>query len=133
MNLDKSQSRQASKQKGTWDRATTSRIGETFQWLLVPPQPTPQSPLEWQQTRLTGTDPLTARASKRLSSDGQTATQFTPTFLRQALDMISQWRGNHGAVKQLVEDFARYPYLQRLRDTDVVLGAMRDGVSSVTW
>jgi hypothetical protein len=33
----------------------------------------------------------------------------------------------------LVEDFARYPYLQRLRDTDVLLGAESDGVSSVTW
>ena len=133
LNLDKSQSRQAATQKGTWDRATTSRIGETFQWLLVPTQPTPQSPLEWQQTRLTGPDPLAARASKRLSTDGQMATQFTPTFLRQALDTVPLWRGNHVAVKQLVEDFARYPYLQRLRDTDVLLGAMREGVSSMTW
>ena len=44
--------------------------------------------------------------------------QFTATFLRQALDTIPLWRGNHVAVKQLVEDFARYPYLQRLRDGD---------------
>jgi hypothetical protein len=36
-------------------------------------------------------------------------------------------------VKQLVEDFARYPYLQRLRDGDVLLSAMREGVASVTW
>lgn len=43
------------------------------------------------------------------------------------------WRGNHVAVKQLVEDFARYAYLQRLRDGDVLLSAMREGVSSVTW
>ena len=38
----------------------------------------------------------------------------------------SLWRGNHVAVKQLVEDFARYPYLQRLRDGDVLLAAMRE-------
>src|SRR5208283_4493999 len=31
------------------------------------------------------------------------------------------------------EDFARYPYLQRLRDGDVLLSAMREGVSTVTW
>ena len=31
LNLDKSQSRQATTQKATWDRTTTSRIGETFQ------------------------------------------------------------------------------------------------------
>ena len=133
LNLDKSQSRQAATQKGTWDRTTTSRIGETYQWLLVPTQPSPQTVLEWQQTRLTGSDALAARASKKLRNDGQMVAQFTATFLRQALDTIPLWRGNHVAVKQLVEDFARYPYLQRLRDGDVLLSAMREGVSSVTW
>jgi hypothetical protein len=133
LNLDKSQSRQAATQKGTWDRTTTNRIGETYQWLLVPTQPGPQAALEWQLTRLSGADALAARASKKLRNDGQMVAQFTATFLRQALDTIPLWRGNHVAVKQLVEDFARYPYLQRLRDGDVLLGAMREGVSAVTW
>ena len=73
------------------------------------------------------------RASKKLRNDGQMVSQFPATFLRQALDSIPLWRGNHVTVRQLVEDFARYPYLQRLRDTEVLLGAMREGVSSVTW
>jgi hypothetical protein len=133
LNLDKSQSRQAATQKATWDRTTAIRIGETFQWLLVPTQPSPQAALDWQQTRLAGADPLAARASKKLRNDGQMVAQFTATFLRQALDSIPLWRGNHVAVKQLVEDFARYPYLQRLRDGDVLLSAMREGVASVTW
>jgi hypothetical protein len=60
-------------------------------------------------------------------------TQFTPTFLRQALDTIPLWRGNHVAAKQLVEDFARYPYLQRLREGEVLLSSMRDGVALMTW
>ena len=133
MNLDKSQSRQAATQKASWDRTTTSRIGETFQWLLVPTQPSPQAALEWQQTRLAGADALAVRASRKLRNDGQMVAQFTATFLRQALDTIPLWRGNHVAVKQLVEDFARYPYLQRLRDEDVLLSSMREGVSLVTW
>jgi hypothetical protein len=133
LNLDKSQSRQAATQKASWDRTTTSRIGETFQWLLVPTQPNPQAALEWQQTRLAGADPLAVRASRKLRNDGQMVAQFTATFLRQALDTIPLWRGNHVAVKQLVEDFARYPYLQRLRDEDVILSSMREGVSLVTW
>jgi hypothetical protein len=133
LTLDKSQSRQAATQKATWDRTTTSRISETYQWLLVPTQPNPQAPLEWQQTRLTGSDTLAARACKKLRNDGQMVAQFTATFLRQAMDTVPLWRGNHAFVKQLVEDFARYPYLQRLRDGDVLLNAMREGVSSVTW
>ncbi len=43
------------------------------------------------------------------------------------------WRGNSVSVKQLADDFAQYLYLPRLRDTDVLLAAVRDGVASLTW
>jgi hypothetical protein len=36
-------------------------------------------------------------------------------------------------VKQLVEDFARYLYLPRLKDSVVLLDAIRDGVNLLTW
>jgi len=133
LNLDKSQSRQAATQKATWDRTTTSRVGETFQWLLVPTQPNAQAPVDWQQSRLSGLDPLAIRACKKLRNDSQMVMQYAPTLLRQELDKIPLWRGNHVGVKQLVEDFARYPYLQRVRTPDVLLDSMRDGVALVTW
>jgi hypothetical protein len=37
------------------------------------------------------------------------------------------------AIKQLVEDFARYLYLPRLKDSSVLLGAIRDGLALLTW
>ncbi len=43
------------------------------------------------------------------------------------------WRGDRVSVKQLADDFAQYLYLPRLRDTDVLLAAMRDGVATITW
>jgi hypothetical protein len=46
---------------------------------------------------------------------------------------VPLWRGDHVAVKQLVEDFARYLYLPRLRDPSVLLGAVRDGLRLVSW
>jgi hypothetical protein len=49
------------------------------------------------------------------------------------LDKIPLWRGDHVAVKQLVEDFARYLYLPRLKDSSVLLDAIRDGVNLLTW
>ena len=49
------------------------------------------------------------------------------------LDRVPLWRGDHVAVKQLVEDFARYLYLPRLKDSTVLLGAIRDGVGLLTW
>jgi hypothetical protein len=36
-------------------------------------------------------------------------------------------------IKQLVEHFASYLYLPRLKDSSVLLGAVRDGVSLLTW
>ena len=43
------------------------------------------------------------------------------------------WRGDSVSVKQLADDFAQYLYLPRLRDTDVLLAAVRDGVAAITW
>jgi hypothetical protein len=49
------------------------------------------------------------------------------------LDRIPLWRGDHVAVKQLVEDFARYLYLPRLKNSAVLLGAISAGLSLLTW
>ena len=40
---------------------------------------------------------------------------------------------NHVPIRQLVEDFARYLYLPRLQTTTVLLNAIRDGLSLLTW
>jgi hypothetical protein len=49
------------------------------------------------------------------------------------LDRVPLWRGDHVAVKQLVEDFARYLYLPRLKASIVLLESIRDGVNLITW
>jgi hypothetical protein len=46
---------------------------------------------------------------------------------------VPLWRGDLVSVKQLVDDFAQYLYLPRLRDTGVLLAAVSDGVASLTW
>ena len=43
------------------------------------------------------------------------------------------WRGDHVAVAQLVDDFARYLYLPRLKNPSVLVGAVRDGLACVIW
>jgi hypothetical protein len=49
------------------------------------------------------------------------------------LDRVPLWPGDHVTIKQLVEHFACYSYLPRLKDSSVLLGAVRDGVSLLTW
>lgn len=36
-------------------------------------------------------------------------------------------------LKQLAEDFSKYLYLPRLRDEDVLLGTVRNGLERLTW
>lgn len=133
LNLDPLQVKQAETQKGSADGMVTAWLPETYQWLLVPVQATPQSPITWQALRLTGAEALAVRACKKLKSDELLLTGFAASRLRMELDRIPLWRGNHVPVKQLAEDFARYIYLPRLKESSVLLGAIRDGVSLLTW
>jgi predicted AAA+ superfamily ATPase len=133
LNLDPQQVKQAEAQKTSTDGTVTARLPETYQWLLVPVQATPQSPVTWQPLKLSGTEALAVRASKKLKGDELMLTSFAATRLRMELDRIPLWRGNHVAVKTLAEDFARYIYLPRLKESSVLLDAVRDGVSLLTW
>jgi len=133
LNLDPHQVRQAETQKQAADGAVTARLPETYQWLLVPEQANPQALIAWQAIRLSAGDALAARASKRLRSDELLVTTLGSTILRKHLDDVPLWRGEHVAVKQLVEDFARYLYLPRLAGPEVLVQAIRDGVALLTW
>jgi predicted AAA+ superfamily ATPase len=133
LNLDPQQVKQAETQVKAADGAVTARLPETYQWLLVPMQEKPQDSIKWQALRLSGTDPLAVRASKRLRGDELLLTGFASTRLRMELDRVPLWRGDHVAIKQLAEDFARYVYLPRLKDTMVLAEAIRDGVGLLTW
>ena len=53
--------------------------------------------------------------------------------LRTELDRIPLWTGNHVSIKQLCEYMARYLYLPRLRDEQVLLAAIQEGVASLMW
>jgi hypothetical protein len=133
LNLTPQQVRQAEEQKESADKAVAARLPETYQWLLVPVQASPEAAVEWQALRLTGSDALAVRASKKLRSDELLITSFAGTRLRMELDRVPLWGGDHVEIKQLTEDFARYVYLARFRDSPVVLGAIRDGVALLTW
>jgi predicted AAA+ superfamily ATPase len=133
LDLSPHQVKQAETQKTSADSSVTARLPETYQWLIVPTQANPQSALEWQAIRLSGQEALAVRASKKLRSDELLIMGFASSRLRLELDRVPLWRGDHVSVRQLVEDFARYLYLPRLKDSEVLLGAIRDGFGLLTW
>jgi hypothetical protein len=133
LNLDHQQLTQAKAQLESANGAVIARLPEAYQWLLVPVQTSPQTPVQWQALRLSGQEALAVRASKKLRNDELLVTAFAGTSLRRELDRIPLWRGNHVGIKQLVEDFGRYVYLPRLADPAVLVSAIRDGVGLLTW
>ena len=74
-----------------------------------------------------------ARAAKRLRADDYLITVLAGTLLKRELDTIPLWRGEHVGLKQLSEDFASYLYLPRLKDSQVLLEAVKDGLRLLTW
>ena len=133
LDLSPHQVKQAGTQKTAADGAVTARLPETYQWLLVPGQDTPQAPIQWQAIRLTGQDALAVRASKKLKSADLLVTSYGATLLRMELDRVPLWRGDHVGIRQLIEDFARYLYLPRLREPGVLLDAITAGLGLLTW
>jgi len=133
LNLDPQQVKQAETQRAAADGAVMGRLAETYQWVLVPVQSSPKATVEWKALPLTGQDALAVRASKKLRPGELLITGFAATRLRMELDRVPLWRGDHVAIKQLVEDFARYPYLPRLKDPEVLISAIREGLALLTW
>ena len=133
LDLSPHQVKSAETQLTAADSAVTGRIPETYQWLLVPVQATPQAQPTWEAIRLSGQDGLAIRASKKLKGDELLLTGFAATRLRMELDRIPLWRGDHVTVKQLAEDFARYLYLPRLKNSPILVHAICEGVALLTW
>jgi hypothetical protein len=133
LNLDNFQSRQAETKRIQFDEAVTQRVGETFTWVLVPSQSVSDPQVAWEETRVSGPDPLAVRVAKKLRSEEALISQYSGARLRMDLDRVPLWRGNNVGVKQLWSDYSQYLYLPRLRDSEVLLDAIRHGVSLLDW
>jgi predicted AAA+ superfamily ATPase len=139
LNLNPGQQRQAATRRDEASGAVNARLPETYQWLIVPVQTSPQADIEWQSFRLTGQEALASRASKKLKNDENLVVRLAPTRLRHELDRIPLWRAsesgvaNHVPLRQLQEDFARYLYLPRLGNMATLMDSVSEGLSLLTW
>jgi predicted AAA+ superfamily ATPase len=133
LNLDPFQNKQAETKRKSAEETVEARIPEAYQWLIIPTQPDPKGPIEWVDIRLQGADGLAVRAAKKMKNDDHLRTQMGGNMLRLELDRIPLWRGDHVGLKQLAEDVAKYLYLPRLVDRNVLVAAVRDGLNRLTW
>jgi hypothetical protein len=140
LNLNEFSAKQAITKRDQALETVRQRVLETYCWLLVPTQTEPQGSVTWEESRLQGQDELAVRASRRMTNDQSLITQFGAVLLKRELDRIPLWREGgdessraHVSTKQLWEDFATYTYLPRLRDSQVLVQAVHDGVLSTSW
>jgi len=133
LNLDAGQARNAESRRTAAEETIGVRIPEAYCWLIAPSQKTHQAKIEFTASRLQGQDSLPSRAIRRLKSDSNLITQWAGPLLRMELDRVPLWQGDHVKVSQLADYFARYVYLPRLRDERVLVAAVREGASRLTW
>ncbi len=136
LNLDAFQWKQAKDRSTDAKERVLALIPETYFWLLVPEQTNPRGPIElgtYKLQRQEKSGLLASSATNLLRTEELLITQFAGVRLRQEMDRIPLWRGNHVNTKELVENFARYIYLPRLKDSKVLENAMAHGVQSQSW
>jgi predicted AAA+ superfamily ATPase len=135
LNLDTAQAAQAAAKRADSENTVAVRLAETYQWMLVPTQPSPADRVEWDTVRADGQGGLAVRAGRKLALEGHLYLTFPPSLLRQRLDgqLASLWEGGHVAVSVLWDVFARYLYLPRLRNLDVLLATVEAGPASLSW
>jgi hypothetical protein len=135
LNLDPNQARQAATKKSESDHTDDLRLGETYQWLLVPAQGEPSAPVTWDVAKVNGQAGLIARASRKLINDGHLYVTFPPALLRQRLDreLKPLWESGHTTAAAVWDAFARYLYLPRLQGIDVLVRCVAAGPASTVW
>jgi predicted AAA+ superfamily ATPase len=131
LNLDGQQRNQVSQNLKRANDTVNLQLQGAYSWLIVPSMSDSTGAIELQPTRISGADSYFERAFRRLRQDGALITRWAPENLIIELEHFL-WRGQpHVKVSQLWDDLARYCYLPRLADEDVLIQTIRDGLSRV--
>lgn len=134
LNLDVFQRRQAESKHTQSNDVVNMQLQETYQWALVPTQPDPHGPVEWTEIRLQGQESPILRASRKLVHESYLVTTYAASLLRmEALDQYLWRESNHLSLKKLWEYLASYLYLPRLKNSEVLIQAVQEGVSALLW
>ncbi|MDT9302491.1 MAG: Swt1 family HEPN domain-containing protein [Limnospira sp. PMC 1286.21] len=135
LNLDAFQAKQADTKLKQFDDDVQKDISETYQWLLVPEQPDPKEAIAWKTIRLRNLESSpTLNASKKAIDESHLSDTYAPLNLYLEVLAPFVWRDkNHISLQEIWEYLTKYPYLPRLKDEQVLLKAIADGVSSTAW
>lgn len=129
LNLNPFQNKQATAKLKDADNAVKMLLQDTYQWLLVPDQPDPTGNIEWEEYRLQGKDSPILQTSRKLVNEEHLI--ITYAAARLTLEILNDyvWKNsNHVDLKTLWKYLTNYLYLPRLKNQQVLLDAIADGV-----
>ena len=133
LNLDAHQRREAAEGVKASDRDVGIRFDEAWRWLLAPIQTVADGDvgeLEWEISRTTGNGGSAVNgALRRFAASEQLIARWSPALLRMELDRWFWMDRDHVSVKQVWDALTSYCYLPRLRDRNVFVEAVREGVA----
>jgi predicted AAA+ superfamily ATPase len=113
------------------ERTLDARLRETWCYLILPVQDTPQDEVSWEATKVVAQDGILAQLGKKLiSSEGV----FVEIGARRLFSALSRfiWNGKpHLSLSDVWEYCNRFTYLPRLRDKEVLRGAVVKAVSEM--
>lgn len=134
LNLTPGVVRQVEERKVQADSTSRQRIAEAYCILIAPEQTNPQSAdIQWQPIRLSGSGSIAERAWNKLSRDQKVYSKMAGSVLRQELDRVPLWQGEHVTVRLLADYFSQFLYLPRLKDDGVLISAIEDGCRILSW
>ena len=134
LQLDPVQQEQAEKSRDDHSGSVDQQLQEAYRWLFAPriPAENPTGEIEWNAQLLpadAGAAPA-ARAAKQMEGDGALITQWAPLHLKKLLDDLLWQENDHVSLRKVWEDLAKYLYMHRLRDEQVLLETVRQGARS---
>jgi hypothetical protein len=135
LNLDAAQAKQAQAKRAEFDQVADARLLEGWQWLIAPSLPAddPTGEIQWDAVRVAGSEPLAVRAARKLKAEEGLVTEYSGVRLRLDLDRFLWAESQHIGVRELAEAYGKYLYLPRLCDQGVLVEAIANGVSALTW
>ncbi len=138
LNLDVFQSNQATTKRNQSNELVEQLLKETYQWLLVPTYnqaaTDPKDQIIWSEIRLQGQDSPILRASRKAVHEEHLITTYAAS--RLCLEALNRylWReSDHIDLKKLWTYLTNYLYLPRLKNDQVLLQAVQEGVSGLLW
>ena len=130
LNLDRFREREAKDAMARAEQTFDLRLRDTYAWLLVPSQ-RGAGPWEWAEVRLAaGEGGVLERAAARAKADEDVYTTISPFHLQRALREWLWQDAPQLSLRTFWEQLCTYGYLPRLRDADVLLAGVAEGLRS---